>query len=123
MEASHTIRKINLYVLLEGVIFMINKIFADTEKTLGSNFMLVDVVPVYEYQNKQKTDKISGYRYVVALPEHAFEKIGVKIEGQQLLEKPDKEYPLVEFENLEMTVFFFSERYAITSVATGIRII
>ena len=32
---------------------------------------------------------MTGYRYVVALPDHQLEKLGVKIEGRQLLEKPE----------------------------------
>ena len=40
----------------------------DANATLGSKKLLVDVVPVYEYQNNQRTDKIVAYRYITVLP-------------------------------------------------------
>ena len=68
----------------------------------------------YEFNKKLVTILYTGYRS---------QRKSNHTTYQQLLEKPDKEYPLVEFENFEMTVFFFGERFAITSVATGIRIV
>ena len=47
--------------------------------SLGKHKLLVDVAPVAEYVGGQRTDKVVGYRYVVALPEHSFEKLSVKI--------------------------------------------
>ena len=32
---------------------------------LGKKMLLVEVIPAYEYKDKQRTDTISGYRYVV----------------------------------------------------------
>lgn len=42
--------------------------------SLGSEFLLVDVLPAYEYTNGQRTEKIVGYRYTIVLPERRFEK-------------------------------------------------
>ena len=33
--------------------------------SLGDKLLLVEVVPAYEYKDKQRTDNITGYRYVV----------------------------------------------------------
>ena len=57
--------------------------------SLGAKKLLVDVVPAYEYRNNQRTDTVTGYRYIVALPAHGLEKIGVRIDGKQLIEKPE----------------------------------
>ena len=34
--------------------------------SLGQKKLLVEVVPAYEYKDKQRTDKITGYRYFYA---------------------------------------------------------
>ena len=38
-------------------------------KSLGNKLWLVDVVPVYEYKDNKRTENITVYRYVVAIPE------------------------------------------------------
>ena len=38
--------------------------------SLGQKKLLVEVVPAYEYKDKQRTDTITGYRYVVCLVDH-----------------------------------------------------
>ena len=57
--------------------------------SLGEKMLLVDITPAYEYKDGRRLDTVTGYRYIVALPEHGLEKLGVKIDGKQLLEKPD----------------------------------
>ena len=50
--------------------------------------ILVDIAPFYVYTpEKKRTDVIQGYRYTVALPDLHLEKISVKIDGNQLIEK------------------------------------
>ena len=56
-------------------------------KSLGNKLWLVDVVPVYEYKDNKRTENIIAYRYIVAMPEKNLDKINVKIEGKQLIEK------------------------------------
>ena len=72
--------------------------------SLGKDKLLVDIIPVYEYRDRQRTDNVVGFRYVVALPSHSLEKIGVRIDGKQQVEKPDG-YAEVEFEGLELTLY------------------
>ena len=45
---------------------------------LGKKMLLVEVIPAYEYKDKQRTDTISGYRYVVCLVDHHLEKLNVR---------------------------------------------
>ena len=49
--------------------------------SLGTKKLLVDVAPAYEYKDGKRTDTVTGYRYIVALPAHSLEKIGVRIDG------------------------------------------
>ena len=73
-------------------------------KSLGEQKFLVDVTAVYEYSNGVRTDKITGYRYVVALPAHNLKKLGVKIEGDKLMEKPEG-FAEVTFTDLEVRAY------------------
>ena len=68
---------------------------------LGKKKLLVEVVPAYEYKGKERTDTITGYRYVVCLVDHHLEKLNVRIDGPQLMEQPDG-FVEVEFEGLEV---------------------
>ena len=91
----------------------------DAAATLGSKKLLVDVVPVYEYKDNKRMDKVVAYRYVVALPERAFEKIGVRIDGPQLIELPD-DFVEVTFHGLELAAYESIGKVNITAKATGI---
>ena len=88
--------------------------------SLGKKKLLVDVIPVYEYRNQQRTDTITGYRYMVCLTEHALEKIGVRIDGKQLMEKPEDGFVEVEFTELEVSAYESQGKVQITAKATGI---
>lgn len=55
--------------------------------SLGEKKLLVDIMPTYEYRDHQRTENVVGYRYIIALPSHSLEKIGVRIDGKQQLEK------------------------------------
>lgn len=98
----------------------VKDIVADAKKTVGSNLMLVDIIPVNVYENGKRTDKICGYRYVVAMPDHAFDKISVKIDGAKQLDMPEDEYPVVEFENLTIKIFWSPDGYRVGATATGV---
>lgn len=91
-------------------------------KSLGRRFWLVDVVPVYEYKDNVRTDNITAYRYVVALPDKGLDKIGVKIEGSPLMEKPDG-YAEVTFQGLEINVYMIGGQLNFAAKATGITLV
>lgn len=73
----------------------------NTPATIGTITLLTDVRPVYNYVNGTRTAEILGYRYEVALPERHLNKLEVFIEGQQRMEAPDGNAPVV-FEGLEL---------------------
>ena len=87
--------------------------------SLGPNMLLVEVVPAYEYKDKQRTDTITGYRYVVCLVDHHLEKLNVRIDGAQLMEQPDG-FVEVEFEGLEVRAYENKGVVNFTAKATGI---
>lgn len=90
--------------------------------SIGKTKLLVDVVPVYAYKEKMRTDVILGYRYVVALPQLSYEKLGVRIDGAQLLEKPDSAVE-VEFSGLELSAYESQGHALITAKATGVTLV
>ena len=90
--------------------------------SLGVKKLLVDILPAYEYKDGRRTDTITGYRYVVALPEHGLDKIGIKIEGKQIMEKPDG-FAEVEFTGLEVMAYEAQGHAQVSAKATGISLV
>ena len=88
-------------------------------RSLGNKLWLVDVLPVYEYRNNRRTENVTGYRYVVAMPEKNLDKINIKIEGNQLIEKPIG-YAEVVFTGLEVFIYWMNGQPQIGAKATGI---
>lgn len=87
--------------------------------SLGDVKLLVDIAPAYEYKDGKRTDSVTGYRYIVALPAHGLEKLGVRIDGKQLLDKPD-EFAAVDFTGLDVRVYESQGHAMLTAKATGI---
>lgn len=88
-------------------------------RSLGNKYWLVDIAPAYAYQNNVRTDTVTGYRYTVALPEKGLEKLNVKIEGKQQMDKPDG-YAEVVFDDLEVYAYWSQGQPQIGARATGI---
>ena len=89
---------------------------------LGQKKLLVDVVPVHEYRDNKRTDTVVAYRYIVALPELRLEKIGVKIDGRQLMDKPEN-FAEVECDGLEVSAYESQGHTQITAKATGVSLV
>ena len=87
--------------------------------SLGQKKLLVEVVPAYEYKGKERTDNITGYRYVVCLVDHHLEKLNVRIDGPQLMAQPNG-FVEVEFEGLEVRAYENKGVVNFTAKATGI---
>lgn len=90
--------------------------------SLGAKKLLVDITPAYEYKDGRRLDTVTGYRYIVALPEHGLEKIGVKIEGKQLMEKSEG-FAEIEFSGLEVFAYESQDKTQISAKATGISLV
>lgn len=90
--------------------------------SLGNKFWLVEVIPSFEYKDGKRTDNVSAYRYVIALPERGLEKIGVKIEGKQLMNSPES-YVEVNITGLELFIYWSNGQYQLGARAKGISLI
>lgn len=88
--------------------------------SLGKKMLLVEVVPAYAYQDGKRTDDINGYRYVICLPDHKLEKLGVKIDGPQQMEQPDG-FVEVQLEELEVTAYEIQGKVQFSAKAKSIR--
>ena len=92
-------------------------------ESLGSKLWLVDIIPAYTYENNKRTDEILGYKYIVALPEKGLEKISVKIDGKQQLEKPENGFVDVRFDNLEVFIYWLNGTPNVAARATKISLV
>ena len=90
-----------------------------SNESLGRKLWLVDVLPVYEYKNNERTDKVCGYKYTVVMPEKNFDRIGIKVEGRKLLDKPDG-YAEVVFDGLELFIYWMNSQPHVGARATGV---
>lgn len=87
--------------------------------SLGKKMLLVEVMPAYAYQDGKRTDEISGYRYVICLPDHKLEKLGVKIDGPQQMEQPDG-FVEVQIDGLEVTAYEMQDKIQFSAKAKSI---
>lgn len=88
--------------------------------SLGARKWLTEVRPVYAYTNNVKTNEIIGFKYLLVLPDKSLERIDVKIEGRKRMDVLDG-YIEVEFEGLEIYIYWYSGSYRVGARATGIR--
>ena len=96
----------------------------DADATVGKTLLLTSVRPYYAYKGNQKLDKIAGYRYEIAMAERKFEKLSVKIEGEQRVTVSDSvDYLPVIFENLQLKLYFISEVCNIVATASNIKVV
>lgn len=72
--------------------------------SLGTKKLLVDITPAYECKDGTGRIRSPAIDISVALPEHGLKKIGIKIEGRQLLEKSEG-FAEVEFSGLEVFAY------------------
>ena len=92
-------------------------------RSLGNKFWLVDVVASHEYKDNRRTDNVTGYRYTVCLPEKSLEKINIKIDGKQLLEKPESGYVEVMPTGLEVFIYRSNGQPQVGARATGVSLV
>lgn len=98
------------------------QIAIDIEKTIGKPpYWLAEVSEDWEYKDNKRTANQRGFRYAVAIPQLAFEKIGVKIPGRKLIDLPEGEICEVDFKGLSLSVYVQSNgRLALTGRADSI---
>lgn len=89
--------------------------------SLGKMY-LTKVLPYYAYENKERTDRVEGYKYVVVLPMMEFSSLAVKIEGSQLMSVERGDETVVQFDNLIVKLYYDVKAgtYRLSARAEGI---
>lgn len=98
----------------------INDLRIDT-RSLGEQKLLIDVLPIAEYKDGERTSMVSGYKYVIALPAHKLEKISVKIDGPQKMQPSQDGYKNVEFTDLEIRAYVIDGKPVLSCKAKDIK--
>ena len=70
----------------------------------------------------KRTNTVTGYRYTVAMPDHGFDKLSVRIDGKQQLDTPDG-YAEVAFRDLEIYIYWTPTGYQVGARAKGIQLV
>ncbi len=97
----------------------IAKVPVDVRRLLHSA-LLISVAPAFEYQNGVRTKNVIGYKYGVLLPELAYEKINIKILGDQQMEVKEDAIA-VQFEEVEAKIYNVDGRYDVSVSASTIK--
>lgn len=85
--------------------------------------LLVEIRPQNEYKDGIRSEKIIGYKYIVACREYGLRKLAVKIEGRKLFDDEIlKDLPEVEFLNLEIKIYQTKDSCGISATASGIKL-
>ena len=89
--------------------------------TIGKNYKLVNIKPVYEYLDGKRTEKTSSYKYSIVLVDRGYEKLDVKIDGDKQLEVPDDGSLDILLDGLELFLYWYNGSYNLGARATSIR--
>lgn len=96
----------------------INKLLLANEQ-FGHKYILTEIRPVSEYVAGKPTGKVKGYKYTIVLPECAYERIDVLIEGAPQIERLNG--PLeVELKGFVPYISWSGGDYTVAAHATAI---
>lgn len=95
----------------------------DSYASVGKTLILVNVTPSYAYENGTRTDKLEGYRYEIVLPEKAYEKLSVRIPGEQRIEVSEGDTPFVSLDGLSLKLFWTPQGHKVSATADNIKLI
>ncbi|MBR1718534.1 MAG: hypothetical protein IJ715_04630 [Bacilli bacterium] len=100
---------------------MFNEIYLDTDKTVGTKFLLTEVKEKAVYENGKPTGAYSGYKYTVSCMEKGLKQINVSIPGtQQVSLSASDDFKEVSFKDLTLKAFIMNNRIQFSASATGI---
>lgn len=95
-------------------------------RDFGNQFILTAIRPSYRYIEGNKTQDITGINYEVALPKLSFEKIRVKVEGDQEISEEVLEssnFIEVAFEDLEAHFYFVNGNVGVSATAKSVKML
>ena len=95
----------------------------DAERTVGSPLVLCRTQPTMAYEEGVRTSKRDGTRYSVACPAAGMQTLTVKVLGQQTVECSEKGMVLVDFDDLDIYVYFKDGKPFVAGRAKAIRLV
>ena len=100
----------------------LKQLVIDATATLGSPLLVCKAAPTYRYENGVPTNKRDGTRYTVAAPAAGMATIAVKVLGPQTLDMGGKAVITVEFDSLEIYIYYRDGKPMVAGRATAIRV-
>ena len=84
----------------------------DAKATLGRRIVLTNIAPKYVYEGGKKTDKVEGCYYTVFCQDRQYMSLRVSVDKM----------PHVEFEGLEVHLYYIDKRPIITVTADNVHV-
>lgn len=98
----------------------LKQLVIDAVATLGSPLLLCKTAATYEYTNGVPTNKRDGTRYTVAAPAAGMATVNVKVSGPQALDMGGKAILPVEFDSLELYIYYRDGKPMVAGRARGV---
>ena len=112
------------FFLMEDIIMMkLKDLKIDAKATLGRRIVLTNIAPKYVYEGGKKTEKVEGCYYTVFCQDRQYMTLRVSVPGDARIDDAtvDKK-PHVEFEGLEVHLYYIDKRPIITVTADNVRV-
>lgn len=95
----------------------------DAKATLGRRIVLTNIAPKFVYEGGKKTEKVEGCYYTVFCQDRQYMTLRVSAPGDARIDDAtvDK-MPHVEFEGLEIHLYYIDKRPIITVTADNVRV-
>ncbi|MCI6006893.1 MAG: hypothetical protein MRZ25_01355 [Ruminococcus sp.] len=94
----------------------------DSNASVGKNLILVAIKPSYVYADGKRSDQLEGFRYDLVLPERSYDKLSVKIAGEQKLELSEGETQFVTLDGLSLKLYWSPQGHKVSATADNIRL-
>lgn len=95
----------------------------DSAATLGTPLLVCKAAPTFLYENGVPTNKRDGTRYTVAAPAVGMATINIKVPGPQGVEMDGKAIIPVEFDSLEIYIYYRDSKPMVAGRATAIHVV
>ena len=99
----------------------LNDLKIDVKATVGSPLVLCRVNPTVAYEDDVPTSRRDGTRYTVACPGAEMKTLAVKVPGSQTVEFEEKGIILVDFDGMEIYVYYKDGKPFVAARAKAIR--
>lgn len=101
----------------------LKQLVIDAGATLGTPLLVCKAAPTFEYSNNIPTNKRDGTRYTVAAPAAEMATIAVKVLGPQTLDMDGKSIVPVDFDALEVYIYFKDSKPMVAARAKGVHVV